>query len=356
MTSGQPPQPPYGGQQPEHGQQPPPGGPPSYGQQPPYGQPPPRPGQSPYGQSPYGQPPYGQPPQYGQPQYGQPQYGQPQYGQPPGYGQPQYGQPQYGQPPGYGQPYGQPHAQQPYGQQPAPAGPSRSGLGFDPKKLTMADYVIAGATVLFFVLALFPWWSYGDDLFGYSLSGFDDGMVSTAFLMFLLATVWALLPAFVDLRLGFPRGWVTVGLAGLGFVLTLFAWLASMSVSFQVWPLFGTLTAAAILLFAILSLVPQLRNRPALPGSLVGAAQWANQPSPDLGQLGRHAPVPGQPTYGSPSSPPPPPPPPGGTKPVSGVPFPGSAAGPPASGGSPAPGGATASGEGSGGADRPTDS
>ena len=76
---------------------------------------------------------------------------------------------------------------------------------FDLKKLTMADYAIAGGTLLFFVFALF-WWSYGDDLFGYSLSGFDDGTVSTAFLLFLLATVWTLLPAFLDLRLGFPRG------------------------------------------------------------------------------------------------------------------------------------------------------
>ncbi len=35
-------------------------------------------------------------------------------------------------------------------------------------------------------------------------------------MLFLLATVWALLPAFLDLKLGFPRGWVTVGLAGAG--------------------------------------------------------------------------------------------------------------------------------------------
>ena len=42
---------------------------------------------------------------------------------------------------------------------------------------------------LFFVLALFPWWSYGDDLFGFRLSGFDDGSVGTAFMLFLLAAV-----------------------------------------------------------------------------------------------------------------------------------------------------------------------
>jgi hypothetical protein len=213
----------------------------------------------------------------------------------------------------------------------------------------MADYVVAGGTVLFFVLALFPWWSYGDDLFGYSLSGFDDGMVSTAFLLFLLATVWTLLPAFVDLRLGFPRAWGTVGLAGLGFVLTLFSWLARMSANFQVWPLLGTLTAAAILLFAILSLVPQLRNRPALPGPLAGAAQWAGQPAPDFGQPNR--PAPAQPTYGQSAAPPPPPPGRTGSTPQAPVvrPSPGDR---PASGESPGPGGTRASGEAQGGGDR----
>ena len=31
----------------------------------------------------------------------------------------------------------------------------------------MADYVIAGGTLLFFVLALLPLVDYGDDFFGY---------------------------------------------------------------------------------------------------------------------------------------------------------------------------------------------
>ena len=44
------------------------------------------------------------------------------------------------------------------------------------------------------------------------------------------------------------------------------------------------LTATVILVFAVLSLLPELRNRPALPGGLASAAQWANQPAPEFGQ------------------------------------------------------------------------
>jgi hypothetical protein len=200
--------------------------------------------------------------------------------------------------------------------------------------------VIAGGTLLFFVLALFPWWSYGDDLFGYSLSGFDDGTVSTAFLLFLLAAVWTLLPAFLDLRLGFPRGWVTVGLASLGFVMTLLAWIESMGVSYQVWPLLGMLTAGAILLSAIVSLLPQLKDRPAVPAGQAGAAQWSDQPSPEFGQPGQH-----WPGYGQPGTPPPPPSPTGGTGPAAAG-GPAASGGPAAPGGPMAPGGATSSGEG----------
>jgi hypothetical protein len=172
---------------------------------------------------------------------------------------------------------------------------------------------------------------------------------------------------------------VTVGLAGLGFVMTLFAWIESMGVSFQVWPLLGMLTAGAILLFAILSLV---KNRPAVPAGRAGAAQWANQPAPDFWQPGQQASHPGpagygqggygqagygqqgygvqgygqagygQHGYGQPgSTPPPPPPPTGGAHhpaphhgPASGrPPAPGN---PPAPESPAAPRGSTASGEG----------
>src|SRR6185312_2634190 len=229
---------------------PPQGGQPGYGQQP--GFPPPQPGQPGHGQQPPAQPPYGQqpPPQPAQPPYGQPQ-------------QPPYGQPQYGQQPQYN----------PYGQ---PAG-TGGGFSFDAKKLTMATYVIGGGTLVYLILALFPWFDYSDYVFG-------SGLVTFAFVLFLLATIWALLPAFYDLKLGFPRGWVTVGLAGLGFVLTLIAWIQSLGGGFFVFALLGLIVSLAIALFAFLSLLPELRNKPALPGQLAGAAQWANQQAPDITQ------------------------------------------------------------------------
>jgi hypothetical protein len=280
MTASQPPQPPMGGQSPEHGQQPGHGQPPT--------QPPPG-----YGQQPPGPPGYGQPPAYGQ----QPSHGQPPYGQqpPPGYGPPP-GFPQGPPPPWYGQP---PAGQNPFGQ---PAG-TGGGFSFDAKKLKMADYVIAGGTLVFFILAFFPWYSIGADIFGaFSLSGWNFGNVTTAFLLLLLAAVWTLLPAFVDLKLGFPRSWVTVGLAALAWLLTLFAWIRSFDGDFSFWALLGFLTATAILLFAVLALLPELRNRPALPGGLANAAQWANQQAPEFGQQqgtsGLH-PAPPQPGYGS---------------------------------------------------------
>jgi hypothetical protein len=182
-----------------------------------------------------------------------------------------------------------------------------------------------------------------------------------------LATVWALLPALSDVKLGFPRSWITVGLAALGFLLTLFAWLDTFDGDFSIWALLGMLTATAILVFSVLALLPELRNRPALPGGLAGAAQWANQPAPGYGpQYGQpqYGPPYGQP-YGQPDAPgqpapayghppqyaaPPPPPP---SPPATGGPSP--SYGPPPGGPPSAPpphGGSTASGEGTSGADR----
>jgi hypothetical protein len=340
MTASQPPQPPTGGQSPEHGQQPghgqpPMQPPPGYGQQPP--------GQPGYGQQPPGQPGYGQPPAYGQ----QPSYGQPPHGQqpPPGYGPPpgfQQGPP----PPGYGQQAGGPN---PFGQ---PAG-TGGGVAFDPKKLKMADYVIAGGTLLYLILSFFTWYDFGNgDFFGVDLnvSGWTgSGSVKTAFFLLVLATVWALLPAFTDVRLGFPRSWITVGLAALAWLLTLFAWIDTFKIGFSIWALLGFLTATAILLFAVLALLPELRNRPALPGGLANAAQWANQQAPEFGQgsPGQH-PAPPRQGYGSvppqqyaPPAPhagghhaAPPPPPRQYAPPPSAPPSP------------PATGGSTASGEG----------
>lgn len=259
-----------------------------------------------------GQPP--QPPQSGPPPGGQPGYGQPSYGQP-APGQPPYGQPQqqpYGQPPQYGQQPGS-SAPNPYGQ------PGGSGAGFsvDFKRLKMADYVIAGGTIVYLILGLLPWaeysdaygldelgldYGFADNISGYTLSS----LVGFSFFLFLLATVWALLPAFTDFKLGFPRGWITVGLAGLGFALTLFACFEAWSFSFSIVALLALVVAFAIFAFAFLSLLPELRNRPALPGGLSNAAQWANQQAPDLGaQFGQQGqPGAGQQQHGQPMPPP----------------------------------------------------
>jgi hypothetical protein len=304
-----------GGQPPQPGQQPPPG----YGQQPP--------------------PAYGAPPPSGPP----PGYGQ----QPPqGYGQ----QP----PPGYGQPPQQP-GQNPFAQ----AQGSGGGVSFDAKKLTMAAYVIAGLSLLYLILSFFTWYDLGAEEFlgvDFNVSGWaGSGSVKTAFFLFLLASAWALLPAFTDLKLGFPRSWVTVGLAALGFVLTLVAWIDTFQWNFSIWALLGMLTATAILLFSLLALLPELRNRPALAGGLANAAQWANRPAPEFGQQSGQPGQPGgqggygqpAPPYGQPpqqGAPPPPPPAPGG--PPSYGPPPGGPSGPPPAA-PPTAGGSTATGEGS---------
>jgi hypothetical protein len=225
---------------------------------------------------------------------------------------PQQGPPPYGAP----QPYGQQPGYNPYGQ---PAG-NGGGISFDLKKLKVADYVIAGGTLLYLICAILPWVDLGD-YFGFDSPGVDDtvsgftfsGLVTFSFVLFLLATVWAALPAFTDLKLGFPRGYVTVGLAGLGFILTLIAWIKSLKYGFEIFALVGFIVAAVIALFAVLSLLPELRNRPGLPGGLANAAQWANQQAPQFGQPGAptgSGPAPGQ-QYGQPQqqpySPPPPP-------------------------------------------------
>ncbi|KQS59061.1 hypothetical protein ASG36_14090 [Geodermatophilus sp. Leaf369] len=265
-------------------------GPPSYGA--PQGQP----------QQGWGQPSSNGPQQGGWGQPGQqpsPSYGQ--QGQQSGYGQPgqqgQYGAPAGQQPHGqqsgpqqYGQQqYGQPqYGQGPYGQQ----GPgSGSGVGFDPKKLKLADYVVGGSVVLYLLFMVFPWFSE-DFGFGasFSVNGFDSGLLTFAFVLLLVAAVWALLPAFVDLKTPFPRGFVTVGLTGLVFLMTLIEWISTFDAGFSIFALLTFLVSAAALAFAVLGLLPELKNKPSLPGGVSQAAQWANQPAPQFGQHGHSGP------------------------------------------------------------------
>src|SRR5690606_37545356 len=144
--------------------------------------------------------------------------------------------------------------------------------------------------LLYLILSFFTWYGFGAaEFFGVdlSISGWTDNQVKLSFLLFLLAAAWSALPAFTEVKVGFPRSWITVGLAALGFLLTLFVWFDTLDLDFSVWALLGLLTAAAILGFAVLSLLLELRNGSALPGALGGAAQWASRQAPGPWQSGQ---------------------------------------------------------------------
>ncbi len=130
-----------------------PGSPGGYGQQPGgsqpggYGQQPPS--QQPSSQQPLGQQPPGQqPPGYGQqpPGYGQQPGGPPGQGGQTGYGQ------QPGGPAGYG---GEPSAGGPGHYPGAPGRPGGSGVSFDPKSVTLPDWLTLGGSLLVFIFSFF---------------------------------------------------------------------------------------------------------------------------------------------------------------------------------------------------------
>ena len=253
--------------------------------------------------------------------------------QQPGPGSSPYGQP--APPPGFPAPG---HGPQPFGgAQPGGSAtsfgqPAGAGFSMDLKKLRMADYVIAVGTVLYLILGVLTWVSFGS-IFGLKIPGADisgfsfDGNVGFTFVLFLLATAWTVLPAFFSLEVAFPRGSVTAGLGILGLLLTLFAWIHSLQFEFKIVPLLALATAAAIAVFAVFTLLPELRNRPALPGGLAKAGQWANQRGPEFGPPGSPSAPAGSPAaappqpYSPPPPPPyaPPPPSPGGSVPDAGA-------------------------------------
>ncbi len=236
-----------------------------------------------------------QPPQ--NPGHGQQPAGSSSYGQQsPVHGQPPAGQ-AHGQPqPGYGH--------NPYAQ---PAG-TGGQLGFDAKRLKLADYVVAGGTLLWFVLSFLPWVDL-DEVFGdYNFNAWDiSGPLTTFALLFLLAAaVWALLPAVTEVRLPFPRSFVTVGLTALAALFTLIVWIKAFDLEFSLIGLLALLVALAVTAFAVFGLLPELKNRPGLPGGLANAAQWANQQAPAFGagpqqQYGQPPAPPQQ--YGRPQAP-----------------------------------------------------
>lgn len=93
---------------------------------------------------------------------------------------------------------------------------------------------------------------------------------------------WALLPAVLDLGLPFPRGFVTVGLAALAFLLTLAEWLSTFEGGFSLFALLTVLAASAALAVAVHTLLPRLRPRPWHP---IGQqpAPATEHPSPGSG-------------------------------------------------------------------------
>jgi hypothetical protein len=290
--------------QPGYGQQPPSYGQPGYGQQPGYG--------APYGQPPYGQPGYGQPEQpgygYGQPGSGA-QHPQP-YGQPP-YGQSPWGQPAYGQQAPWGQPYGQqPPAQQPW----APQARSGPQVGLDRTRVHRGDWLVTLCAVAFLLFAALPWFTF-DFGFGFSesINGFDFTLVTTAAVLLVLAAVWSLLPAVVDLGLPFPRGFVTVGLTSLALLLTFAEWLSSFEGGFSPFALLTFLTAAAAVVVAVLTLLRQPHSR---PGTTSAGTPWPTQQPGQPWQPATYGQQ--QPPYAAPSAPEQSPPtPPGSTTPPS---------------------------------------
>jgi hypothetical protein len=345
-----------GPEHPGYGEQPSSYAPPGYGQ-PGYGTPygPPASGAPPYGRPAYGptpddQPGYGQQPGYGYPASGQPGYGQWSYGQQPGHGaqyphpeaQPAYGQPAYGQPPYEQPPWGwtgqgaapngqQPLWGQPYGQQPPAAPwvpPSAPQIGLDRSRVRRGDWLVALCAVAFLLFAALPWFTF-DLGFGFaeSVNGFDFWLVTAAAVLFVLAAVWSLLPAVVDLGLPFPHGAVTVGLTSLALLLTLVEWLSTFEGGFSLFALLTVLTAAAAVVVAVLTLV-----RP--PHGSAGAAPAGTSRSTPQPQSW-------QPTgYGQPPSAPvqsPPEPPASAAPPPEGERAPGRPGGSTASGAGPDP-------------------
>jgi hypothetical protein len=189
-------------------------------------------------------------------------------------------------------------------QPPWPTGSGASPPGrrsFDPRALRITDYAVAGGTLLYLVMALLPWVDIAAYL-GIELPGVDttvsgfafSGLVWLGFVLLLLAAGWTVLPALVDVPLGFPRGSITVGLAAMAFVLTLVAWTRSLGYGFEVWALIGLLTAAGITLLTVLALLRDLRAGASRPSG--GAAAPEGPPTtsstgPDTGGGGAQPPV-----------------------------------------------------------------
>jgi hypothetical protein len=147
---------------------------------------------------------------------------------------------------------------------PATAGRSRRGRGAPGR----ADLALVAGTLIYLLFMILPWYRVdpydlgsGYSFSGSSANGFDSGLVVVAFVLLVLATGWALLPAFIDVPVPFPRALVTVGLAVLVLLLTLVEWLSDVDDGFTLMGLLTLLSAVAVLALAVLRLLQELRER-----------------------------------------------------------------------------------------------
>lgn len=181
-----------------------------------------------------------------------------------------------------------------------PAGPGRERL--DLGRLRPPDLGVAAGTLLFLVFLALPWYS-SIDIGGVefplqeSASGFElSGTLTSAFVVLLLATLWALLPAAIEVAVSFPRAFITVGLAVLAFLLTVIEWLRSLDLGFSGMGFLSLLAAAGVLACAVLRLLPDLR------GSSSAPAAWGPPPAGQVPPAAPPAPW-GRPPAAPPASP-----------------------------------------------------
>jgi|tagenome__1003787_1003787.scaffolds.fasta_scaffold20523983_2 hypothetical protein len=153
--------------------------------------------------------------------------------------------------------------------------PARSGSRVDLGRLHRADCLVAAGTVLYLLFLALPWFSV--DAFdlgsgfrspGVSANGFDSGLLVLAAVLLVLATVWALLPAFAEVPAPSPRALPTAALAALAVVLTLVEWLSDLDLGFALMGLLALLSAIAVLVSATVRLLAEVLGPGSLPGRL----------------------------------------------------------------------------------------
>jgi hypothetical protein len=142
--------------------------------------------------------------------------------------------------------------------------PTRGRPRVDLRRLRPADLAVAGGTLLYLIAAILPWYSvdafdlgYGYRFPAVSANGFDSGLIVVAFVLLVLATGWALMPAVAEVPLPVPRSLLTIGLAALAALLTLIEWLSDLDGGFTAMGLVALLAAGVVLTAAVRRLVSE---------------------------------------------------------------------------------------------------